>query len=238
MLQSGHASLFSWGWPLMPTPRPKVLLNFAISADGKVSTVNKDPAHFTSKADLHRLLEIRKRADAILVGRGTLEADEMSLTIPPEFKPERQPLRCIVSRSGEFDLGHKVFRSKGGALHLLATEAGPDYESSVYESAGATVHRCSLAEFLASLAEDYAVETLLCEGGGTLVRSLAEQSAIDEIYLTFAGHTLFGGAEAPTLTGHLAEHLPASLEFELTHFEPLENGECFLTYQRKDTGGT
>ena len=43
--------------------RPTVLINFAISADGKISTVNKDPAHFTSTRDLQRLLKIRGRAD-------------------------------------------------------------------------------------------------------------------------------------------------------------------------------
>jgi len=60
----------------------KIVLNFALTADGKISTTSKSPAHFTSKADLDRLHEIRSQADAILVGRGTLEADQMSLTTP------------------------------------------------------------------------------------------------------------------------------------------------------------
>ncbi|MDP7106530.1 MAG: dihydrofolate reductase family protein, partial [Roseibacillus sp.] len=97
----------------------------------------------------------------------------------------------------------------------------------------ATVHRCSLQEFLHILATGHQVRTLLCEGGGTLVRALAELDALDEIHLTWAGHTLLGGTEAPTITGPLGDHLPASLEFELTHFEPLDNGECFLSYRRK-----
>lgn len=212
--------------------RPTVLINFAITADGKTSTVSKEPARFTSKVDLQRLLAIRKRADAVMVGRGTLDTDEMSLTIPPELKPARQPLRCVVSRSGRFDLGHKLFHTPGGAVHLLVTAAPEDYDPRLYEAAGATVHRESLPQFLGTLRTALGVETLLCEGGGTLVRALAELGAIDEIHLTWAGHTLFGGAAAPTLTGHLGPHLPASLEFELTHFEPLDNGECFLTYRR------
>jgi len=101
--------------------RPTVLINFAITADGKISTVNRDPAQFTSAQDLQRLLEIRKRADALLVGRGTLEADNMSMVIPPELKPSHQPLRCIASCMGDFDLGHRVFHTSGGAIHLLAT---------------------------------------------------------------------------------------------------------------------
>lgn len=217
--------------------RPTVLINFAITADGKISTVNRDPAQFTSAQDLQRLLEIRKRADALLVGRGTLEADNMSMVIPPELKPSRQPLRCIASRMGDFDLGHRVFHTSGGAIHLLATTASRSYDPTPYEAIGAAVHRCSLGEFLELLAEDHQVETLLCEGGGALVRSLVELDALDEVHLTWAGHTILGGAEAPTITGPLGDHLPASLEFELTHFEPLDNGECFLSYRRKKTPG-
>ena len=213
--------------------RPTVLINFAITADGKVSTVNRDPARFTSKLDLERLLEIRGRADALLVSRATLEADNMSMSIPAELHPPRQPLRCIASRSGSFDLTHKAFHSPGGALHLLATEAPEDYDASPYEAAGTIVHRTSLQEFLHTLTEHHGVDTLLCEGGGTLVRALAALDAIDEVHLTWAGHTLFGGAQAPTITGSPGEHLPTSLEFELTHFEPLPNGECFLSYHRK-----
>lgn len=212
--------------------RPRVLVNFAITADGKVSTVNKDPAHFTSKRDLQRLLAIRKRADALLVGRGTLEADQMSMTIPAELDPPRQPLRCIVSRGGSFDLQHKVFRSPGGAIHLLATAPAAGFDPAPYRAAGASVHTSDLATFLATLTTDLGVQTLLCEGGGSLVRALADLDAIDEINLTFAGHTLFGGADAPTITGLPGPHLPASLPFELSHFEPLPNGECFLTYHR------
>lgn len=212
--------------------RPRILINFAITADGKTSTVSKDPAHFTSKADLRRLLEIRKRADAILVGRATLEADQMTMTIPAELDPRRQPRRCVVSRSGGFDPGHKLFHSDGGPIHLLATEPGADFDAGPFQRLGATVHTGSLPDFLHRLRTEHEIRTLLCEGGGSLVRSLAELDAIDEINLTFAGHTLYGGQGAPTLMGTVPDYLPRSLEFELAHFEPQADGELFLTYTR------
>lgn len=212
--------------------RPSIVINFAISADGKISTVNRDPSQFTSAQDHKRLLEIRKRADALLVGRGTLEADNMSMTIPAEMQPQHQPLRCIASRSGKFNPDHRVFQTPGGALHLLVTEPAEVPEFGPLEALGATIHLCSLEEFLRILMVEHGVQTLLCEGGGTLVRSLASLEAIDEVHLTWAAHSLFGGEDAPTITGELSSHLPASIQFELTHFEPLENGECFLSYQR------
>ena len=211
--------------------RPTILINFAISADGKISTVNRNPSQFTSPQDHKRLLEIRKRADALLVGRGTLEADNMSMTIPVEMQPLSQPLRCIASRSGRFDPEHRVFQTTGGAVHLLVTDPIEVNEFGPLEALGASVHLCSLEKFLEILVDEHGVKTLLCEGGGTLVRSLASLEAIDEVHLTWAAHTLFGGEDAPTITGELSSHLPASIQFELTHFEPLENGECFLSYQ-------
>lgn len=213
--------------------RPTILINFAITADGKISSVNRGPSRFTSDEDHKRLLEIRKRADAILVGRGTLEDDNMSMTIPADMRPLRQPLRCIASRSGNFDLEHKIFHTSGGALHLLATESPENYDSSPIKALGATIHFCSLEEFLGILVSEHGVQTLLCEGGGSLVQSLAVLKAIDEVHLTWAAHTLVGGADAPTITGGPSAHLPSSLEFELSHFEPLENGECFLSYRRQ-----
>lgn len=76
------------------------------------------------------------------------------------------------------------------------------------------------------------MERLHCEGGGSLIRSLAELDAIDEFHLTWAGHTLFGGKAAPTPTGVPGAFLPASLKFELSAFEPTSEGECFLSYRR------
>lgn len=214
--------------------RPTILINFAISGDGKIGTASKGPSRFTSKADLARLHEIRLRADGILVGRGTLEADAMSMTIPAELKPERQPLRFVISRAGRFDTAHKVFHTLGGAIHLIATEAADDLAEDHYRELGATLHRCSLAEFLALAKEELGVETLLCEGGGSLVKELFALDAIDEINLTIAGHSLIGGRNSPTITGLPEDYLPASRRFSLSHFEPTGEGELFATWTRED----
>ena len=180
------------------------------------------------KPILDRLLQIRLRADAILVGRGTLEADEMSMTIPAELNPPKQPLRCIISRAGTFDSTHKVFHSPGGDIHLVATDA----EEPLEEIPNTTRHHCSLPDFLAHAKNKLGVETLLCEGGGTLVRDLFALDVVDEINLTLAGHSLIGGKDAPTITGLPADFLPVSRKFEITHFEPTEDNELFATWQR------
>lgn len=201
--------------------RPFLSLNLALSADGKISSVAKRPSGWTSREDHARLLELRQDAGALLVGRGTLEADRMTLKAPHD------PMRCVVSRSGNFDPAHPLFHTPGGPVHLLATERKG------VEIPGATLHRGGLADFLTKLAV-LGAGRVHCEGGGELVFSLLALDAVDEIHLTWAGHTLFGGREAPTLSGVPGDFLPASREFELTGFDPRpETGECFLSYRRR-----
>lgn len=198
----------------------RVILNFAITADGKISTRAKSPARFTSKRDLEQLHIIRQRADAILVGRGTLEADQMSLT----SKGETQPLRCIISKSGNFDPSHKVFHSEGGPVHLIVTDGdAPKVENT-------TVHQISLAEWLKSLEAQNGIEALLCEGGGMLAKELFKLDVVDEINLTLATHTLFGGKDAPSLTGVPGDFLPESRFFTLKSCKEAAPGEYFLRY--------
>lgn len=204
--------------------RPRISINLAISVDGKISSTPPRPSGWTSSADHARLLELRANADAILVGRGTLESDQMTLTVPGNSK---QPLRCIVSRSGVIEPSHPVFHRPGGDIHLLVTG---DFTGGVNPKV--TLHQQTLMEFIAELASKFHVHTLHCEGGGQLIRALAELDVIDQVHLTLAGHTLFGGLAASTATGIPAEFLPRSLVFELTHFEP-RGEECFVSYTRR-----
>ena len=62
--------------------RPFVEANFAVTVDGKISTRAYAPTGFTSARDKRRLLEIRAGGDALLVGRVTLEADNIAMALP------------------------------------------------------------------------------------------------------------------------------------------------------------
>jgi len=201
--------------------RPHLSINLAISADGKISSVARCPSGWTSGQDHRRLQQLRRPADALIVSRGTLDADRMTLRAPGN------PLRCVVSRAGRFDPGHPLFHSEGGPILLLGTRSAPD------PLPGTRGYHMELSLFLRSLHEEHGVRHLHCEGGGGLIRELAELDAIDEIHLTWAGHRLFGGTDAPTPTGTPGSFLPSSRTFALTRFEPAdEAGECFLSYRR------
>lgn len=199
----------------------KIIVNFALTADGKISTISKSPAHFTSQKDLEHLHHIRSQADVILVGRKTLEADHMSLTTPG-----KKPWRCVISQSGNLDSSHPLFHTEGGPRHLIVGA------SAEVEDLPAQIHRQTLEEWLDSLKDNPEVNTLLCEGGGQLVKRLFELDVVDEIHLTWAPHTLFGGREAPGLTGIPGDFLPSSRQYRLVDYQPAGKGEVFLKYQK------
>lgn len=208
--------------------RPHVSINLALSADGKISSVGKRPADWTSPADKQRLRDLRQGADALIVGRGTWQTDRMKMRLRGDG---RQPLRCVVSGSGDFDPDHPMFSTPGGPIHLLVTGDGGGRES--HGPLPAKIHRRTLAGFLEILHADHGVRRLHCEGGGQLIHELAELDAIDAVHATLCGHTLFGGWAAPTATGTPGGWLPGGRRFQLEHFEPQPGlDECFLSYTR------
>ena len=226
----------------LPT-RPLVTVHFAVTVDGKVSTAGRTPAQFTSSRDKRRLLEVRSQHDAILVAKGTLEKDRMSLGLPDQdLRDERlrrgasaEPLRVIISASGEISSDLPIFKSSGAPIVLyttsrIAASKRIELESKVliYEAGKDHV---DLAYLLNHLFSHYQVRTLVCEGGPTLVRSLAEIDVIDRIILTIAAK-LFGGSLAPTMTGSPGDFLPASRRFRLVNTEIGDN-ESYLTYEHE-----
>ena len=76
------------------------------------------------------------------------------------------------------------------------------------------------------------INTLLCEGGGSLVKELFELDVVDEINLTWAPHTLFGGHDAPTLTGLPGNFLPATRHYDLVEMTPHREDEVCLTNRK------
>lgn len=223
--------------------RPLVILHFAVTADGKVSTSKRTPARFTSARDKQRLLEVRALADAILVGRGTLETDRMSMDLPDQRLRERRikegksecPLRVILSPSGNISISLSVFEKGNAPIVIYSTERMAPAQRRLL-SEHAAVHLSGsndldLFWLLWHLYEHYQVRSLVCEGGPTLVKALAQADVIDEIYLTIAAK-IFGGLAAPGLTGLPGEFLPASRQFQLIDIDRGEN-EYYLRYRRK-----
>lgn len=221
--------------------RPRVIANFALTADGKVSTRNGTPTGFTSTEDKRRLLEIRSRGDALLVGASTVKADHMAMRLSvPELQRQRlargqtaEPRPVIASNSGRIDPEGKPFFNPPAVPLIFTTERMPaSIRSKLSRRADLWIFEAEtvpLQSLLAILRKDYDFRTVVCEGGPTLFRALLEIDAIDELHLTWAP-CIFGGSKAPTLTGRPGAFLPETRQARLLKMESIGQ-ECFLHYQ-------
>lgn len=227
-------------------PRPKrpfVAVTFAMTVDGKITTKNFSPVDFTSREDKTHLLRQRALGDAVLIGHSTLKHDNVRLGLPdPKMREERvarrqtpYPLRVIVSNEGRIDASLKLFQVDISPILIFSTVRMPvRYQKALRNKA--TLHLSAtrsvdLAWMLQQLRRDYGVRTVACEGGATLFRALLERDLVDQLNLTIAPY-LFGGRNAPTLTGLSKEFLPRSIRCSLTNMRTVGE-ECFLTYRIK-----
>ncbi len=214
-----------------------------MTVDGKVTTRNFSPVDFTSREDKLHLFRQRALADAVLVGHSTLKRDNVRLGLPQadlrEARIERgqmpYPIRVIVSNEGKIDNRLNIFQSDISPIIIFSTRRmPPQYRQALQQKA--TLHlskaeHVDLAAMLRILREKYKVRTVACEGGPTLFRALLERGLVDQLNLTVAPY-MFGGANAPTLTGLSKEFLSASVHCGLIDMRVVGQ-ECFLTYRIK-----
>lgn len=220
--------------------RPFVAVTFAMTVDGKVTTKNYSAVDFTSREDKSHLIRQRALGDAVLVGHGTIENDNVRLGIPrEELRRERiargqapYPLRVIVSNKGRINPGLKIFEADLGPIIIFSTTRMPlrvreqlRKKATLYLS---EARRVDLRWMLQELRYDFKVKYVACEGGPALFRSLLEQGLADQLNLTIAPF-LFGGKNAPTLIGTGIDFLPRSVRCSLQEMKVIGD-ECFATY--------
>ena len=80
--------------------RPRVIINAAMSVDGKIALADGHGVRISNEEDLRRVHELRAEIDAILVGIGTVLKDDPKLTVKAEYATGRNPLRVVLDSGG------------------------------------------------------------------------------------------------------------------------------------------
>jgi len=221
-------------------PRPFVTANFALTWDCRITTRLGTPSDFSSPRDKQRLLEIRAGADAVLAGAKTVAADGMTMGMPDAALREKRvarkqppyPLRVLLSNSGAIDPAMPLFARDFSPIVIFTTTRMPDSRRGALAAlADLWLHdepSVNLPAMMAALREDYGVKRLVCEGGGQVFRALLKAGLVDQLHVTLCPR-LFGGLQAPSLTGRAGDFLPKSVPLTLQKMN-VEDGECFLQY--------
>jgi 2,5-diamino-6-(ribosylamino)-4(3H)-pyrimidinone 5'-phosphate reductase len=184
-----------------------VLINMVASLDGK-TTVGGKAGSIGSSVDRTLMRTLRARADAAMVGAGTLRAEKLTLAVPENLAQERasrglepQPLAVIATATGDVPLPENLLSSSPDNLLVLVSPDVPE-ERFAALSLHASVEAVSRAPgansgldvntALEVLKGRYAVEVLLVEGGPALNHALISARLADELYLTLAPKLLGG----------------------------------------------
>tara|TARA_B100000959_G_C14813407_1_gene554786 strand:- start:105 stop:776 length:672 start_codon:yes stop_codon:yes gene_type:complete len=215
--------------------RPFVSINMAMTADGKIASADRKISTFSSRADHAHLLKLRDKANAIITGAGTLNA-QPKITLGPGKKTRKNPpLRVIASGRGQVDLQHKIFRTKGAPTIILTTDRISRRRLKELKVTADIVEIFGEKEidFLSAfnfLRAEWGVKRILSEGGGHLNDSLFRAGVVDELNLTVCP-LILGGTDAPTISDGIGfDRLSDAAQFKLKSRKLVKN-EMFLVYQ-------
>ncbi len=185
--------------------RPFVYMNMAMTADGKITSARREYPKFTSDEDRKSMDRLRSSADAVLVGAGTLRADDPPLYIHDPALRAGKPagiLTIAVTARAEMDPDASFFRDHPGVSgRIVATVEDADAGRVEALRSRAEVWtlgrgRVDLRELLRRL-RARGVERLLVEGGGETNWGFVRDDLLDELHVTLAP-ALLGGKDAPT----------------------------------------
>jgi diaminohydroxyphosphoribosylaminopyrimidine deaminase/5-amino-6-(5-phosphoribosylamino)uracil reductase len=184
--------------------RPHIVLKIAVSADGKSGLAGRKPAQISGPVSMAEAHVLRATCDAILVGSGTVLADNPKLDCRLPGMEDRSPIRVVLDGSLRIPLDcHLVQTAKQRKLIVLAGETAPEDKQKALEEKGAEVIRvkCTRDKHRKPVIADAmhelgtrGITRLLVEGGPMLSAWLLQNDLVDEAIVVRAPVIL--GAEA------------------------------------------
>jgi diaminohydroxyphosphoribosylaminopyrimidine deaminase/5-amino-6-(5-phosphoribosylamino)uracil reductase len=219
--------------------RPHVILKLAVSADDKIGAAERKTVAITGEAARRRVHLLRAQCDAIMVGIGTVLADDPLLTCRLPGMKERSPVRVVLDPQlrtpGESRLAHSARETP---LWLIASETAEAAAAMRLGAAGAQVIRLppapvapglDLHAVLRALSER-GITRLLVEGGSRIASSFVAAGLVDEFWL-LRGPDALGADAVAALDAMPLSTLTQSPAFRARASETLDK-DILTIYER------
>ncbi len=179
----------------MPS-RPYTLLSCAVSVDGCLDDASPERLVLSGPEDLDEVDDLRAAAGAILVGAGTIRADNPRLLVREPARVARRrarglpphPLRVTLTGTGDLDPAARFFTGPGTPLVYCAAPVTAAVRTRLGRAAVVidAGDPPSLRDVLHDLYLERAVATVLVEGGSAILREALEEDLADELRLAVA----------------------------------------------------
>ena len=198
-----------------------------MSADGKIAGEDRTQVRISSDEDKTRVKNLRRKYDAILVGVGTIVADDPHLTFK-DGDYDTNPIRIVLDPHGRTPDDAQVLDER--APTVMVTLEDCDREWDCEEILRSGKDEIDLEAVMEELAE-MGIENVLVEGGGRTIASFFRAHMVDR-YTVFVGGLVIGGADAPTPCDGEGWVQDDGIQLDLRECEVLGNG-ALMTFEPK-----
>ena len=189
--------------------RPHVIVNMAMSLDGKISSFRREHLTLGTEHDRRLMDELRSRVDAVIVGSGTVKWDGFPILVRYKDLVEKRaarglaphPVNITMSTGLDFPTTRDFFQHADTQKIVFTTDAAPEKRVKLFSRYAEVVvlpgKKLSPSRILQHL-QKRKFKKVLLEGGGEMHFAFARQNMVDDIYITVTPR-LIGGATAPTI---------------------------------------
>ena len=207
--------------------RPHVTLKCAMTLDGKIGAFDRASKWITGETARREAHRLRRESDAVVVGIGTVLADDPALTVRLDSPWPREPLRVVVDSRCRLPLTASVIESGSPARVVVAVaDEAPAPRVAALASLGITVLQCKSRDERVDVSDlcsrlfTLDVHGMLLEGGSELNWAFLEADLVDRMAV-FVAPLLLGGATAPTAIGGRGLALGAGRRLQSLSIRPM-----------------
>lgn len=180
--------------------RPHIIINCAMSVDGKIAMPSKKQIRISSDEDIKRMYELRNSCDAVIIGIGSVLSDNPRLTVKEKYvlKP-KNPIRVVLDSKCRTPVDYLVVDNKSKTIIATTEKSSNVYGNNVEiiqckKDANGTV---DLRELLYIL-YNKGIKKIMVEGGGTVIWNFLINSLVDDVFIYIAP-IVIGGRPTPTM---------------------------------------
>jgi 2,5-diamino-6-(ribosylamino)-4(3H)-pyrimidinone 5'-phosphate reductase len=206
--------------------RPYVIINCAMSADGKIASPTGHQLRISNEEDIKRMYNLRNSNDAVLVGVGTILSDNPKLTVKEQYvKNPRNPIRIILDTHCRTKPNSLAVDENAKTLIFANEECDKKYGDNV------EIIQCGIdSEGLIDLEEmlekllNYEINKLMVEGGSTIIWNFLKQGFVDDLFV-FIGPVIIGGKYTPSMAdGEVITRNEDIINLEVVDVNKIGNG--------------
>jgi len=206
--------------------RPYVIINCAMSADGKIASSVGRQLRISNEEDMRRVYNLRNEFDAVLVGVNTIQADNPKLTVKEEYvQNPKNPIRVILDTHCITKENALSVDEQAKTLIITNGECDKNYKSNVeVVQCGVDYEGFIDLNQMLEILYNRGIKKVMVEGGSTVIWNFLKLGLVDDLFV-FIGPMIIGGKYTPSMAdGEGIDQEDDLINLEILEFRKIGNG--------------